>query len=187
MSEPSILDEATRPRRAKSDSRDGTATAAGRLGQRTLASVHQHLRTELARILDVIEEVAANRVTADQARELINRTAMRQNHWTLGAFCAAYCRVVSVHHTIEDEALFPSLRQADGSLGPVLDRLGAEHEVIAGMLDALDRALVDFVGDRLDVDGVRAAARRLSAMMLSHLAYEEEELLGPIGEFSIMV
>jgi len=152
-----------------------------------LIAVHRHLRGELTRIGEAVDEIAGQRLTPEQARDLINRSTMRQNYWTLGAFCAAYCRVVSMHHTIEDETLFPTLRRADGGLGPVLDRLGEEHELIAGLLDGVDRALVELISGRIGVDGVRAAVDELSAMLLSHLAYEEDELLEPIGEFSIVV
>jgi hemerythrin-like domain-containing protein len=181
----STLDEATRPRLPKRT--DAAPTPSGRVGQRTLVAVHQHLRSELAQIRQVVDDVAANVVSAAQARDLVQRTSMRQNYWTLGAFCAAYCRVVSVHHTIEDQRLFPDLRSADGSLAPVLDRLSAEHELIAGMLDEVDRALVDLIGGRCEPDAVRAVVDRLSTVMLSHLAYEEEELLEPIGQLSIVV
>lgn len=185
------LDDATRPRRPRQAGRtDGAAhavTASGQAGQRTLVAVHRHLRDELNRIQDVVDQVASNRLPPEQARELINQTTIRQNYWTLGAFCAAYCRVVSMHHSIEDAALFPTLRAADGSLGPVLDRLGAEHEVIAGLLEALDRALVELIAGQAEPDDVRVAVGELAGALLSHLDYEEDELLDPIGELSILL
>ena len=125
--------------------------------------------------------------TATAARSLLNRMAMRQNYWTLGAFCAQYCRVVSVHHTIEDYQLFPSLRRGEGALGPVLDRLHSEHEIIAEQIDRLDRALVEMMNDPSKVDGVQRAADDLSDMLLSHFAYEEDEILGPLGRSGIVV
>lgn len=191
VAEIKALDDATRPRRPRAGGHpDGTAPAvstSGQMSQRTLVAVHQHLRDELTRIQDVVEQVASNRLPPEQARELVNQTTMRQNYWTLGAFCAAYCRVVSMHHSIEDVALFPTLRAADGSLGPVLDRLGAEHEVIAGLLEALDRALVGLIAERAEPGDVRAAVDELAEALLSHLDYEEDELLDPIGEFSILL
>ena len=187
MADARVLDETTRPRRSRPQGPAQEPTPAGRAGQRTLVAVHRHLRAELERIHEVIDQVAAQQLTPQEARDLVNRTAMRQNHWSLGAFCAAYCRVVSVHHTIEDVSMFPSLRRADPSLGPVLDRLGEEHEVIAGALDALDRVLVDLIAERVTVEDVRAAATTLNAMMTSHLAYEEEELLPPIGQHAIPI
>jgi hemerythrin-like domain-containing protein len=179
------LDDSTRPRLPGRP--DESATASGRVGQRTLRQIHQHLRAELARVRELAMDVCREKLTPAEARDLINRTAMRQNYWTLGAFCASYCRVVTIHHTIEDQHLFTSLRAADGSLAPVLDRLGEEHEVIAALLDRLDTALVAMVHGELDPTGVLAAVDRFAEAMLSHLEYEEEQLLEPIGRLSIVV
>ena len=43
---------------------------------------------------------------------------MRQNDWTLGAYCASYCRVVTGHHSLEDAEVFPHL----GARTPALPR-----------------------------------------------------------------
>src|SRR5262245_22836196 len=110
---------------------------AGTASQQLLLAVHAHLREELDRLRQVGAEVADGELGAGTARSHLNQLAMRQNYWTLGAFCAAYCRVVSMHHAIEDHRLYPDLRAADDSLGVVLDQLAAEHEVIAGLLDEL--------------------------------------------------
>jgi hemerythrin-like domain-containing protein len=109
---------------------------------------------------------------------------MRQNNWTLGTYCESYCRVVTVHHTIEDQSMFPYLRDRDPRLAPVIDRLQAEHRVIHDVLDGVDRALVAFVsaGDGAGaLAGLRAAADLLSDTLRSHLAYEERELVEPIA------
>ena len=112
---------------------------------------------------------------------------MRQNYWTFGAFCAAYCRVVATHHAIEDARMFPDLRAGDESLGPVLDRLGAEHDVIAGVLSELDAALVRVVEDEARLDDARVAVDRLAEVLLAHLDEEEQQLLGPIGRLAIPI
>jgi hypothetical protein len=152
-----------------------------------LLQVHEHLRTELADIKEAAAQVAAGSLDPVAARTLLNRMAMRQNYWTLGAFCAQYCRVVSVHHTIEDYQMFPSLRREDDSLRPVLDQLHWEHEVIAEQIDKVDKALVAMMNDPAKVEEVRRVADELGDMLLSHLAYEEDELLGPLGRLEIMV
>jgi alkanesulfonate monooxygenase SsuD/methylene tetrahydromethanopterin reductase-like flavin-dependent oxidoreductase (luciferase family) len=159
----------------------------GRAGQHALLAIHDHLRQELARLVEVIGEVARGRVSAAEARSYLNRMTMRQNYWTLGAFCAAYCRVVSVHHAIEDEHLFPDLRAADQSLGPILERLREEHEGIAEVLAGIDAALVAMVEDDDRLDEARGAVDRLSDALLAHLRREEDQLLGPIGRLSIRV
>jgi hemerythrin-like domain-containing protein len=162
-------------------------SAAGRQGQQTLVAVHQHLRQELAQLKTVVEQVARGLTDAGAARSHINQMTVRQNSWTLGAFCSAYCRVVVVHHTIEDTNLFGQLRNADGSLAPVLDRLSHEHELIAGSLDAVDRALVGYVEDEARLGEVRQRVQELEDALLPHLAFEEDQLLGPIGKLSIQV
>jgi hypothetical protein len=159
----------------------------GRAGQQMLLAVHAHLRQELDQLRAVAEDVARGRLSAAAARNHVNHMTMRQNYWTLGAFCAAYCRVVTVHHTIEDERMFRDLRDADSGLGPVLDRLGEEHEAIAQMLTEVDAALVTMMEDESSLDSAREAIDRFAGALLAHLAYEEEQLLEPIGRLSIAV
>jgi DNA-binding transcriptional ArsR family regulator len=50
--------------------------------------------------------------------------ALRQNDWTLGAFCSRYCRAVAQHHTLEDDAIFPHLQSGDLQLVEPLARPG---------------------------------------------------------------
>lgn len=177
------LDEDNRPHLAHDP--DVPVTPAGR--QETLIQIHEHLRTELRELQEAAAQVAAGAMDPAAARSLLNRMAMRQNYWTLGAFCAQYCRVVSIHHTIEDYQLFPSLRREDESLKPVLNKLREEHEIIAEQIDRVDRALVAMMNDPRELEQVRRVADELGDMLLSHLAYEEDELLGPLGQLEIIV
>jgi hemerythrin-like domain-containing protein len=179
------LEEDKRPHIAQE--REEAITPAGRRSQETLLQVHEHLRTELAEIREAASQVAEGAMDPAAARSLLNRMAMRQNYWTLGAFCAQYCRVVSVHHTIEDYQMFPAIRRGENDLGPVLDRLHAEHEIIAEQIDRLDRALVAMMNDPERVEDVRGVAGELSDMLLSHFAYEEDELLGALGRLELLV
>lgn len=161
--------------------------AVGRAGQQTLLAIHEHLRQELAKLRQVIQEVREGRSSAAQARSYLNTMTMRQNYWTLGAFCAAYCRVVSVHHAIEDQSLFPDLKNADQSLGPILERLQHEHEGIATLLGEVDAGLVAMVEDEKRLDETGTAVDHLSDALLAHLKYEEEKLLEPIGRLAIRI
>ena len=149
-----------------------------------LVAVHDHLRSELAQIRDVAGQVAAATLTAGEARSVVNRMTLRSHHWQLGAFCAQYCRVVTMHHTIEDRMMFPMAADVDPSVAPVVDRLMAEHQVIHHVLERFDQALValvaepeaDAIPDPGGPSAVAALADELSALLLSHLAYEEDEL-----------
>ena len=179
------LEEEKRPHLAQP--MDGEVSTSGRQSQETLLAIHDQLRTELAALREAAAQVAEGVLDPAAARSLLNRMAMRQNYWTLGAFCAQYCRVVSVHHTIEDYQLFPTMRRGESTLSPVLDQLHAEHEVIAAQIDRLDRALVSMMNEPGKVEDVRTVADELGDMLLSHFAYEEDELLGPLGRLGILV
>jgi DNA repair exonuclease SbcCD ATPase subunit len=159
----------------------------GRAGQDMLLAIDQHLRQELSRLQDVIIEVREGRSTAAEARSYLNTMTMRQNYWTLGAFCAAYCRVVSMHHAIEDQQLFRDLENADKSLGAVIARLKHEHEDIAEVLREVDAALVAMVADEQGLDETQTAVDHLSDALLAHLKYEEEQLLEPISRLAIRI
>jgi hemerythrin-like domain-containing protein len=175
------LDEATRPRAPRHTEADADGGGdAGASSADALVYIHNHLRSELEQVRSVVAQVTAGHMNAGLARSLINQMSMRQNYWSLGAFCATYCRVLTLHHAIEDSRLFVDLQSRDPELGPVIERLSEEHEVIAGILTRLDLALVAMVKDPELLGEVDAAVGRLSDVLLSHLDYEEEELLGPL-------
>ena len=62
-----------------------------------------------------------------------------------------------------------------------------EHEVIAAMLDRFDQVLVAMLTDPAWVDDVRRFTDELGDALLSHLAYEADELLEPLGRSSVAV
>ena len=143
----------------------------------------QALRAELATIRDLIVQVQKGAINAARARSELNQMTMRQNNWTVGAYCQSYCRVVTQHHSLEDAAVFPCLRGRDDSLGPVLDRLQDEHRVVYRVLDAVDRALVNYISESGDAAELAEAADLLTDTLLSHLAYEERELIDPLARY----
>lgn len=142
-----------------------------------LVEVHDGLRAELTRLRDIVEQVVAGEEQAHRARNAINELTMRQNNWTLGAYCAQYCRFVTGHHGLEDRSVFPHLRRSDPALTPVLDRLESEHLVIHDVLEQLDEALVGLVSGASGSAELRRVVDRLSETLLEHLAYEEVELV----------
>jgi len=147
-----------------------------------LIEVHDGLRAELERLRGVLGEVEEGSADPEALRSFFNRMAIRQNNWTLGAFCQSYCRAVTGHHTLEDSSVFPHLGRADARLGPVLTRLGEEHEVISELLERIDTALVALVaGESEGMSQVRAAVDLVTAAMASHFSYEERELVEPLS------
>lgn len=179
-----VWDESTRPAGPTPDP-ERTYTAYELATAQHLLDVHDGLRAELANIHKLIEQVAVGETDVDTARSHINQMTLRQNKGALSTYCESYCRIVTVHHTIEDRSLFPHLRRGDEHLAPVIDRLQQEHAVIHDLLEGVDRALVTFVSTPDGVTELRTAVDLLSDALLSHLAYEERELAEPIARLGL--
>ncbi|MEV4177601.1 LLM class flavin-dependent oxidoreductase [Nonomuraea sp. NPDC049709] len=179
-----VWDESTRPTAPRPDP-GRPYTARERANGRHLIDVHDHLRAELAQLRDLADQVAAGVLDPGAARSHISTMTMRQNNWTLGAYCETYCRLVTMHHSAEDAMLFPQLRRTEPGLAPVLDRLREEHHAIHKVLEQVDRALVAFVTDPAGLTGLRAAVDLLTDSLLSHLSYEERELVEPLARHGL--
>lgn len=174
-----LWDESTRPAGPEPPP-DAAYSAHGQAIAGHLVGIHDHLRTELAQIRDLIGQVRDS-ASAARVRSAINEMTLRQNSWTLGAYCASYCRIVTGHHTLEDQAVFPHLRAAEPGLAPVLDRLADEHKTIHKVLEDVDAALVEHLREPGSFDGLQEAADILTDVLLSHLAYEEAQLVEPLA------
>ena len=174
-------DESTRPQGPAPDS-GRRYTPDQQAAGKHLIDVHDGLRAELARLRDMVEQVAAGHRNPAAVRSFINRMTIRQNGWTLGAFCASYCRIVAGHHTLEDRSVFPHLRNADAELAPVIDRLEEEHEVITDLLERVDQAMLALVTNEDDgMAKAQAVMDLFTDALLSHLSYEERELVEPLA------
>lgn len=177
-------DESERPTGPVRDPNRGYRPEAVAAAQH-LVTVHDSLRSELYNLRDLVEQVAAGSMDAGRARSELSTMTMRQNNWELGTYCESYCRFVTMHHGAEDMLLFPHLRRSDPALVPVMDRLQAEHRVIHGVLDRVDAALVALVDGTGDIDGLRNVVDLMTDTLLSHLAYEEREVLEPLARFPL--
>lgn len=175
-----LWDESKRPKGPAPEA-DAVYTASGRAMGRQLIGVHNHLRDELTKVRSIVDQVADGILDVGEARSEINTMTMRQNNWTMGAYCESYCRLVTLHHTLEDTSLYPQLREGDARLGPVLDRLTEEHQVIHEVLERLDAALVATVAEPHRIGEVQKAVDLLTDTLLSHLSYEEGELVEPMA------
>ncbi|HEX4215665.1 MAG TPA: LLM class flavin-dependent oxidoreductase [Candidatus Dormibacteraeota bacterium] len=173
-------DESTRPHRPRSDA-EATYTARGRLAGEELIRVHDLLRSELTELRGILVQVREGAVSAAEARSALNEMALRQNDWTLGAFCSRYCTLVAQHHSLEDEAVFPYLARAERGLAPVVRRLSDEHLVIHDAIQDVDRALVRHLQHPEDFEPIQEAIDFLTDALLSHLSYEEGELVEPLA------
>ncbi len=181
LSADAVWDESTRPTGPGPDP-DRRYTAAELASSQQLIDIHNHLRGELTQIRSLIDQVTEGALPPGAARQHINEMAVRANRWAVGAHCASYNYLVTTHHTLEDRAMLPGLRRADSRLAPVLDRLSEEHGIIHHVLQRVDGALVDFVASSEEAgDALRRSIDQLSDALLSHLAYEERELVEPLA------
>ena len=87
---------------------------------------------------------------------------------------------LAVHHTAEDDMLWPPMRAAldgDPNAGALLDAMEAEHSAIDPLLAAIDAALADrdsgpqILGEQTDA---------LATALRAHLDHEEDEGLAAI-------
>jgi alkanesulfonate monooxygenase SsuD/methylene tetrahydromethanopterin reductase-like flavin-dependent oxidoreductase (luciferase family) len=180
-----MWDESERPALGARDA-DEEYTALGRRISEHFVSVHDYLRSELESLRDVAAQVLAGDMDPGQARSALNAMTLRQNEWTLNAYCARYCSTVTQHHSIEDASILPHLRRTEPALAPVLDRLSKEHVDIHDLITEVDRAMVTYVtepevGGRLLHDAIDL----LTDSLLSHLSYEERELLPAITRYGL--
>jgi alkanesulfonate monooxygenase SsuD/methylene tetrahydromethanopterin reductase-like flavin-dependent oxidoreductase (luciferase family) len=175
-----VWDESTRPHRARSGP-DVAYSDTGRLVGKHLIDVHDHLRTELAELRNVLEQVRDGAMKAGEARAALNRMALRQNDWTLGAFCSRYCAMVTGHHGLEDDAVFPHLARSDTTLAPVIDRLVEEHLTIHDAIHGIDQALIEHISTPGNYAPLQETIDFLTDALLSHLSYEEQELVEPLA------
>ena len=86
--------------------------------------------------------------------------------------CLTVCTGLTHHHRMEDGGLFARLRETHPHLGPVVDRLHAEHERVAELVAQLRTAVAG-----TDPHTVRRDVDRLVLELEAHLAYEEEQLV----------
>ncbi len=177
-------DESARPHRPEADP-DVEYSELGRMAGKHLIDIHDGLRAELAELRSVVAQVRDGEVTAGDARGRLNEMAMRQNDWTLGAFCARYCRVVAHHHHLEDVSVFPHLKSSEPALGPVIDQLTVEHLAIHDAIEEVDGALVHHINNPGDFGRLQAAIDALTDALLSHLSYEEHELVEPLARVGL--
>jgi hypothetical protein len=149
-------------------------TDRGRAMFRELLWVHSAIRRDL----EIVEELAADvgdGLPGEAVQDTLHELKTTGPLWRLKVNCLRYCSFVHSHHGAEDVLLFPALRAADPSIGPVVDRLEADHARVSDLLDVVEaaaRELTETNGGharRRVIDGLRD----LHVHLLQHLDYEE--------------
>ena len=178
-----FLDDATRPAPIRLEG----LTAAQRAPGEHLRAVHDHLRDNMLTLGGLIERAASGGMDAAKVTAEAATLAMVSNYRRFGNLCGRHCQIVNMHHSIEDEAIFPSIAAQGAGFAAIADRLRAEHVVVHELLVLLITALGELATEpgpeRFD-DTVEIY-RALERVLLSHLGYEEEAIGDALGYFGI--
>jgi hypothetical protein len=135
--------------------------------------VHGMIRQDLETVRELAQRVADGLPAEELGSEL---RSLKANGplWALKVNCLHYCRFVHSHHRAEDVLLFPTLRAPDASIGPVVDRLEADHRRVSDLLDAVEASAVRLTAEADDArEAVVLALEELHGHLLDHLDYEE--------------
>ena len=152
-------------------------TSRGRLLYGMLLAVHAGIRDDLARV-ERLAAAVADGLSADGLNDELGALRGSSMLWQFQISCLRYCRFVHSHHHAEDTDFFGELEETNPALGPVVERLRAEHRAVSDHLDAVEaaaRALSEDDGP----EARRAVADALEALaghLLAHLEYEERSV-----------
>lgn len=179
-----FLDDSTRPEAP----RLADVTPAQKLAGQHLVEIHNHLRENMQVLNQLIGRASRGEVTAAEVAQEAAGLAMVANYRRFGNLCGQYCQFVEMHHTIEDQMIFPLIARQGEGFRRVAERLKAEHVVVHTLLERLIDALEALARDP-GADNFTAATTVYAALervLLSHLGYEEDSIGDALGYFSIL-
>jgi hypothetical protein len=154
----------------------GPETDRGRAIFEELLWVHSIIRRDLA----IVERLATDvdeGLPGEAVQNVLGELKAAGPLWQLKVNCLRYCSHVHAHHGAEDVLLFPALRAAEPSIGPVVDRLEADHARVSDLLDVVEAAARELT----DTDGGDARRRVIDGLqdlhvhLLEHLDFEERQ------------
>jgi hypothetical protein len=100
--------------------------------------------------------------------------------WAVG-----FGQELHVHHWVEDDHLFPALVARRPDVAPVIDDLGADHEVVADILERWNPAVARLADPRAPFAEARAEMLELTTglrdLLQRHLAIEDDQIVPVIS------
>ncbi len=180
-----LPDDATRPKAPKID---GVNEQQRRHGRRLALFHEMHLR-EMSRVNRAMAEVFAGGGSAENLLATISAMQMVSNMRQFGNLCGATCDMLTGHHMIEDQYVFPTLEGRNDGLNKVVARLRAEHLVVQDLLERLEaaaRAIITDPGSKAAND-LRSSFKILETFVISHFGYEQTELEEALGFYGVEI
>ncbi|MGW5687634.1 hemerythrin domain-containing protein [Nonomuraea sp. NPDC003754] len=135
-----------------------------------LIDVHSWLREELAALRDSLDAFLDG--GDHRPREL-------------RAHCLTFCSALERHHTGEDRTAFPALAEEFPALRPVLAKLQEDHHLVADILRRIESLAADVGTDPADAQRVRRELDGLAAIVESHFAFEERQIIAALDALNI--
>jgi hypothetical protein len=158
---------------------DRPETARGRMLYEALLAIHALIRRDLTTV-ERLATAVLDGLPPDEVHEELEALKGNGMLWQFQMSCSRYCRFVHSHHNAEDTEFFDELEETNPAIGPVVERLRAEHRAVSDYLDVVEaaaRALTEDDGH----EARRAVADALEVLkghLLAHLEYEELNVAG---------
>jgi hypothetical protein len=152
-------------------------TSRGHILYEMLLAVHGHIRSDLLRV-ERLAEAVVGELSAEKLEHELEALRNDTMLWQFQVSCLRWCRLVHLHHNAEDLEFFDELEETNPAIGPVVERLRAEHREVSDYLDAVEAAAQTLSSDD-SLDARRAVAHALQALaghLLAHLDYEEQNV-----------
>lgn len=178
-----LLNDDTRPKAPKIE---GLTPAQRRHGRR-LGAIHAMHLLQMAEVRRVLDEVGTRLRQPADAVEAIAGLDMTRNIHISGSICGQECRMLTFHHTAEDQWVFPALMGHLEGLTRVVERLAEEHSVIHAVIDRLQTCAEAAMQtpEAENFDELEEASQVLEAVVHSHFGYEQAELEEALGFFEV--
>lgn len=179
-----FLDDSTRPAAPRLEG----VTPAQKLAGQHLVEIHNHLRDNMQVLDRLIERASRGEVSAAEVAMETAGLAMVANYRRFGNLCGQYCQFVEMHHSIEDQMIFPAIARQGEGFRRVAERLRAEHVVVHTLLERLIDALAALAREpgADNFEAARTVYAALERVLLSHLGYEEESIGDALGYFGVV-
>ena len=141
---------------------------------REFLGIHTMFRRQLDAMLRFVDSLLANQQQLSGAETTAHVQRLAQATYQ-------YTQLLHFHHHAESSGLFPALRK-EGLADTVVERLEAEHDQIAALIDRFDLAMRDVAA--VEPQAVDSDLRRLAEALRAHLAYEETHVCPLLTRFS---
>lgn len=142
--------------------------------------IHDHFRQQLGQLTTAVAELRDGGGDVGVVRESLHRLAPALTAQQVSGLCHQLCRFLTMHHTIEDQSIFPAVATLE-AYAPVAARLAEEHLDIHAHIERVDELAVAVRSDPSRVDELAAAVADLRLDLESHFDYEETEMTEPLG------